>query len=79
MKQPTEVHRLVMPHTLDHRLHIELKDHKCTLFSREDVPNAHIREIKDGPHIFYICCTLHRDMMTLMHHVVDALMLIRSL
>ena len=59
-----------------HRVHIELVDHICALFTREDVPRSHIREIKDDPHLFDIWRTLPRDMMTLMCHVVNAFTLI---
>ena len=79
VEQPIVVHRPVMPRRLDRRVRIELEDRICALFSREVVPCSHVREIKDDPHIFDIWCTLPRDMMTLMHHVVNSLTLIQSL
>lgn len=68
-----------MPHNLDRRVHIELVDCICALFSREDVPHAHVREIRGDPHILDIWHTLPHDMKTLMHHVVGSLMLFQSL
>ena len=65
-----------MPCRSNCRVHIELEDCICSLFSREDVPNAHVREIKGDPYLFDIWCTLSYDMMTLMRHVVSALILI---
>jgi hypothetical protein len=65
-----------MQHRIEHRVHIELEDHVCALFSKEDLPHAHIREIKDDPHLFDIWSTLPCDMMTLMRHVVSSLTLI---
>ena len=54
VEQRTTIHRLVMPRRLDHRVHIELENHICYIFSKEDVPHAHVREIKDDPHLFDI-------------------------
>ena len=68
-----------MPCRLNHRVHIELEYHICAIFSWEDVQCAHIKDIIEEPHLFDIWCTLPLDMMTLMHHVVSALMLIWSL
>ena len=79
VEQPAIVQRPIMPHRLDRRVHIELVDHICALFSREDVPHAHVREVKDDPHLFDIWRTLSHDMETLMQHVVCSLMLIQSL
>ena len=70
------VQRPGMPHRLDRRVCIELPDRICVLFSRERVLCAHVREIGEDAHPFYIWCTLPHDMMTLMCHVIDALMLI---
>ena len=79
VEQPPTISRPVMTHRPNLRVRIELEDHICALFSKEDVLCAHIREIKDYPHIFDIWRTLPCDMMPLMHHVVVALMLIWSL
>ena len=73
------VQRLVMPRRPDYRVRIESEDRICALFYREDVPCAHVREIKDDPHLFDIWRTLPHDMMTLMCYVVDALTLIQTL
>ena len=65
-----------MPCRPDCRVHIELEDHVYALFDREGMPRAHVRDIKDDPHLFHIWCTLPCEMMTLMCHVVSAMMLI---
>ena len=75
VQQPVGVQRPGMPCRQDHSVHIELEDHICALFARERVPHAHVREIREDLHLFDIWCTLPRDMMTLMRHVVGALML----
>lgn len=51
-----------MPCRPNHRVCIELANHICVIFNREDVPHAHVREIKDGPHLFDVWRTLPRDM-----------------
>ena len=68
-----------MPHRQDHRVYIELEDRICALFSKERVPHAHVTQIIEDPHLFDIWCTLPRDMMTMMCHVVNSLMLIQRL
>ena len=78
-EQPAAISRPIMPCRTDRRVHIELEDCICALFSKEDVPHAHIREIKYDPDLFDIWRTLPCDMTTLMHHVVGALTLIQSL
>lgn len=54
VEQSTVVSILFMPCRLDRSVHIELEDRMCALFSKEDVPRAHIRELKDYPHLFDI-------------------------
>ena len=76
---PAVVQRLVMPHRLDRRVPIKLENHICSLFYREDVPHAHIRQIKDDPHLFDIWRTLPHDMRTLMRHFFGVLTLILRL
>lgn len=51
---PAAVSRPVMPHRLDHMIRIELVDHICALFSREDVPCHHILERLKMTHIYLI-------------------------
>ena len=75
-QEPTIVQRPVLPHRPYCRVCIDLEGCICALFSREDVPCAHVREIREDPHLFDIWCALPHDMMTLMHHVVDAMTLI---
>ena len=78
-QHPIGVWRPAMPRRLDRRVCIELASHMCALFSRKRVPHAHVREIREDPHLLDIWCTLPHHMMTLMHHVVSALMFIQSL
>ena len=68
-----------MPCRPDRRVCIELANHICGMFLREGVPCAHVREIIQDPHLSYIWNTLPHDMVTLMCHVVGALILIRRL
>ena len=68
-----------MPCMLYHTVHIKMEDHICVVFARDDVPCAHVREIKGEPHLFDIWHKLPHAMMTLMHHVVFSLTLIQSL
>ena len=70
IKKPASIQRRIMPCRLDCRVRIEMEDHICALFAREDVPHAHVREIREETHVFDIWCTLPCDMMTLMDHVV---------
>lgn len=79
VEQPVAVHILVMPSREDCRVHIELEDCICALFSREDVSCAHVRDIREDSRIFVIWCTVPHDMATLMRHVISALTLIQSL
>ena len=69
IKHPVRVSKLIMPHMPDYRVCVELEYHIFALFAKKDVPCAHIREIKDDPHLFDIWHTLPHDMMTLMCHV----------
>ena len=57
-----------MPCRLYHRFFIEILDHICAPFYREDVPHEHVREMREDQHLFDICRTLTHDMTTLMHH-----------
>ena len=68
-----------MPCRQDRRVRIGLEDCICSLVSMEDVPHAHVREIKYDPRLFDIWHTLPHDMMTLMCHVVGAMMLMWNL
>ena len=43
VEQLAAISRPIMPRRSDHRVHIELTNHICALFSREDVPRAHIK------------------------------------
>ena len=52
VEQPATVPRPVMPCRPNRRVCIELENRLCALFARKDVSCAHIREIKDDPHLF---------------------------
>lgn len=64
-----------MPCREDRKVRFEMEDHICALFSREIVPLAHVTQIRKQPHLFDIWRILPHDMMTLMSHVVSALIL----
>ena len=72
-------HRLVMACRPNCRARIELEDRICSLLPREGVPCAHVREVRNEPHLSDICHTLPHEMRILVHHDVGALTLIKIL